>query len=173
MANGKPVVSWETFHRKGFGVMYKGLAERGLSSVDQAVFLAIAAHVDRTGTAYLSAGTIARLSKITRRTVFRSIEHLQESGLLVLSHTKRTDGKPGFGTNRYRLVWPGGGDTGTPPVVTQDHQGSDTVSRGVVTQEHGGGVTGTLERFLGTLPIERTPEAGDDFVIPFDDVEDL
>jgi hypothetical protein len=105
-----------------------------------AVFAALALHRDKNGTARPSYERIAKLLRVGRRTVIRTIKRLVDAGLVVVER-QCEDGC--HQANRYRLLdlpCGGGGGVILAPLVSERHQGGVPGTPGVVSERHQGGV---------------------------------
>ncbi len=180
-------------------ILYMGFGwNLDLEPTELLVYLAIADHVDDDGEGcFASYDKLALKTNLTRRTVIRACQKLEETGILVHEGMH-----PRYGTNVWNInkdklplkkparkkatqdiAIPGRrqkavdrGDTESPPGVTQSHQGGDTESLGGCHRVTSGGDTESPKPSVEPLvePSENHPsaaEAADDEFerVPIDD----
>ena len=100
-----------------------------ISATEHHVLLALANFANETNQLWYSYAKIADSTRLSRRSVIRACDRLQEIGVLMIANRVKEDGKNQ--TNLFTLLIPKcewGSDTVSPGVVTGCHQGSDTVS---------------------------------------------
>lgn len=101
-----------------------------------AVFGVILEHADKEGLAFPSVATIAKLTGMSRRHVFRAIGDLERARWIRVEHVGKNDRRQ---SNRYILTPLAISDCESPTnrgLMTNSHQVSDCESLGLVTNSH-------------------------------------
>jgi len=94
--------------KTGFALMPAKAARAELSATDFKVLLAIGLHADKDGRAYPSMTRVSEIIGVRRGDIPRSINRLEECGLLRRQRVPRAKG--GWQVNRYELVYEPLGD---------------------------------------------------------------
>ena len=92
----------------GFALMSAKAARAELSATDFKVLLAIGLHADKDGRAFPSMARVAEIIGVRRGDIPRSLNRLEECGLLRRQRAPRAKG--GWQVNRYELVYEPLGD---------------------------------------------------------------
>lgn len=110
-----------------FEAMAWATRQKPKTPTQRLIILHLASMANQDGICWPSYRHLADVTGLSRRTVMRNMNELCDHGFLI--RKRRRDGNTNK-SNVFTLALKGGGDTESPGVVTQSHQGGDTVTPG-------------------------------------------